>query len=59
MHVRMVERYVEDMRPPEDIGSGDYAVVELFVLEDGHQIAPAHIEEERVFVPFAPVCPTE
>ncbi len=59
MDIRVYEGDIEDMWPPEDIRSGDDGIVELLVLEDGREVAPTHIEEKGVFIPFGPVGPSE
>jgi len=57
--IRVFERYIEDVGSPEDIGSGDHTIVQLFVLEDGDEISASHIEEEGPFIPMTPMCPSE
>ena len=44
--IRMREGYVENVRSPEDIGSGDYGIVEFFVSKNCRKISASHIEKE-------------
>lgn len=59
VHIRMVECDIEDMRTPEYIRPCDDTVVELFVLEYGHEVTTSHIEEERLLITLAPMAPSE
>jgi len=57
--IRVYEGDVEDVRPPEDIRSGDDGIVELFVAEDSREVASTHIEEKYTFVSIGTVSPSE
>lgn len=50
---------IEDMASPEDIGSGNYGIVEFFVAKNRDEISSTHIEKDRLFVSLASMCPSK